>query len=166
MGSQFLIDVMEVITKGLRADAKSVRDLFAFFAPREHAQNVFFLFGQRWNGRWMRRALIQGAELFGQLKHLVRQFFALLLFRDVVGKVNQKPLAGALVVEYDRGHVDPRSFSRARPDAHVKVGNLGVTAGTLDHATVLVADARAERSHTFQELVAGFVDGRGSWIAK
>ena len=105
-------------------------------------------------------------ELFGKLEHFVRQFLAFLPLTDVVRKVNQKPTAGALVVEYDRGHVDPHAFSRARLNTHIKVGNVGVTASAFDHAAVLVAHARAERPHAFQDVVAGPVNGGSAWIAK
>lgn len=114
----------------------------------------------------MHGSFAQGGELFGKLEHFVRQFLAFLPLTNVMGKVNQKPPAGALVVEYDRGHVDPDAFSRARLDAHVKVGNVGVTPGALHHAAVLVAHARAERSHAFQDVVAGPVDGGSAWIAE
>ena len=44
VSAQFLIDVMEMIAKGLGADVESVRDLLAFFALGEQAENVFLLF--------------------------------------------------------------------------------------------------------------------------
>ena len=45
--AQLLIDVMEVVAEGLRADAKSASDLIAVFAFRKHTKNVLFLLRER-----------------------------------------------------------------------------------------------------------------------
>ena len=41
-----------------------------------------------------------------------------------------------------------------------KLGMSLFAAGALDHATVLVAHTCAQRPYAFQDVVAGFVDGR------
>jgi hypothetical protein len=47
VSAQLLVDVMEVISESLWADAETVTNLIAVFTFRKHAHNISLLFRQR-----------------------------------------------------------------------------------------------------------------------
>ena len=65
VGSQFLVDVMEVIAEGLRADAENASNLITILALCEPSEDMFFLFGKWRYWRCPHRTFANRTELLG-----------------------------------------------------------------------------------------------------
>src|SRR5438093_4021169 len=162
--AKLAVDVVEVIAECLGGDAQLAGDGRGVAAFGEELQDATLLIGERLD--WGVMCLVAGEsnELSGDVDHAIEPLLVAPAMIDVAFQPHEEPASRALVVEDDRGDVNPNPASR--PGAYLQV-EIGDSAGRSLPATG--GRFRAPRERAGAQRVARlehFVDVAMEYLAR
>ncbi len=155
VGSEFLVDVVQMIPQRLRADAKALCNALSAGSRGKHPQDLQLLRRKGTDRRGSRDRIPQVGDLPRDGCDAAEDLFAFLLRADIPRQVDQKDLSRAATDMRNRGHVDPYSLAALTGYIQIEIRNQAYLVAALHPGAAFMAHVRSQNADTVQHRRAG-----------